>query len=352
MIRKVANYPIKNCKKRKFKSAYYDEEDFKGYVGLVTIIEMGEFFERTDKDREKDYRGYKWLEFYPENSNVALMVCYTNENKIFDYYFDIIKSIGCEDNNPYFDDLYLDVHMDSDGTMSLLDEDELDEALETSDITQELYDLAKKEAEKLMKRIDGKVDKIAEFTNKYFNKINYIDCVRDEDIGETSNDVEKYRQRCGARGIIVREDGKIAVFNKSLKNEYKLPGGGIENNESPAEAFKREIFEETGCRVHIIEFLGTIEEIKTHDSFKQLSYVFVGRVIEDTKKLHVTKEEKIEGAKILWEETEQALNLITDCFDKLLPSPCEEDLLSVYHTKFMVKRDKKILEYYLKNICV
>ena len=50
----------------------------------------------------------------------------------------------------------------------------------------------------------------------------------DEDIGEVSVKMDNPRLRLGARGIVIREDGKIAVFNKSNKNEYKLPGGGIE----------------------------------------------------------------------------------------------------------------------------
>lgn len=62
------------------------------------------------------------------------------------------------------------------------------------------------------------------------------------------------RLRLGARGIAIREDGKIAIFNKSNKNEYKLPGGGLEGEgeEEPEEAFKREVLEEIGCKIEII----------------------------------------------------------------------------------------------------
>lgn len=58
------------------------------------------------------------------------------------------------------------------------------------------------------------------------------------------------RLRLGARGIAIREDGKIAIFNKSNKNEYKLPGGGLEGEGE--EAFKREVLEEIGCEIEII----------------------------------------------------------------------------------------------------
>ena len=168
--------------------------------------------------------------------------------------------------------------------------------------------------------------------------------IMDEDIGEVSVKMDNPRLRLGARGIVVREDGKIAVFNKSNKNEYKLPGGGLEGEEKPEEAFKREVLEETGCKVEIIKKLGTTEEYKSLNNFKQISYVFVGKVLEDTKQLNVTEKEKDEGAKLIWETPEKALELIIDSYDKLIASKYE----SVYNTKFVVLRDRKILEKYIE----
>ena len=165
----------------------------------------------------------------------------------------------------------------------------------------------------------------------------------DEDIGEKTINMENPKLRLGARGIVIREDGKIAVFNKSNKNEYKLPGGGLEGEEKPEEAFKREVLEKTGCEVEIIKTLGTTEEYKSLNNFKQISYVFVGKVLKDTNKLNVTEKEKDEGAKLLWETPKKALELITECFDKLIPSK----YASIYSTKFVVLRDRRILEYYL-----
>ncbi len=172
-----------------------------------------------------------------------------------------------------------------------------------------------------------------------------IDTITDKNIGEESVNVKEFRTRRASRGIILREDGKIAVFNKANKNEYKLPGGGIEGNEEPEKAFLREALEETGCEVEITDFLGTIEEIKTQEAFKQTSYVYVSKVINDTKKLHLTKKEKDEGAKLVWETPENALKLIQSSFDNLVASKYE----SIYHTKFIVCRDTRILQEYMKK---
>lgn len=62
------------------------------------------------------------------------------------------------------------------------------------------------------------------------------------------------RQR--AAGIII-QDGKILLLHrhKSGKVYYIIPGGGIENGETPQQAAKREIKEETDLDVEIGELI-------------------------------------------------------------------------------------------------
>ena len=175
------------------------------------------------------------------------------------------------------------------------------------------------------------------------NSMNLICKLTDKDIGGKTINMENPKLRLATRGIVIREDGKIAVFNKKNKNEYKLPGGGLEGEEKPEEAFKREVLEETGCEVEIIKILGTTEEYKSLNNFKQISYVYVGKVIKDTKQLNVTAKESEEGARLVWETPENPLKLITECYSKIVASKYS----SVYSTKFVVLRDRKILEYYL-----
>ena len=187
----------------------------------------------------------------------------------------------------------------------------------------------------------------AENINKYNlreSNMEIICKITDKDIGEKVINMENSKLRLGARGIVIRKDGKIAVFNKSNKNEYKLPGGGLEGEEKPEDAFRREVLEETGCEVEIIDTLGTTEEYKSLNNFKQISYIFVGKVINDTKQLNVTEKEKNEGAKLIWETPEKALELIAGCFNQLTASKYS----SVYSTKFVVLRDRKILERYIE----
>ncbi len=175
--------------------------------------------------------------------------------------------------------------------------------------------------------------------------MNCIKILTDEDFGLSSIEFNNPRIRYGARGIIVRDDGKIALFNKKNKNEYKLPGGSIDFDESPKDAFIREALEETGCKIKIIKELETIEEHKSLDNFKQISYLFVGKVVKDINKLSLTKKEKDEGAQLLWVDEYEALKLIEGCMDNLIESKYE----NLYHSKFIVLRDKYILQYYINN---
>ena len=153
--------------------------------------------------------------------------------------------------------------------------------------------------------------------------------------------------RYGARGIIKRDDGLIAVFYKQAKNEYKLPGGGIDEGEEPETAFKREALEETGCEVEDIKFLGITKELKSQENFQQTSYVFASRVTKDTGTLQMTQKEIDEGGGLVWLEPKEALAKIINCAGQLK----ESDYDSVYRTKFMNYRDREILRYYIENCC-
>jgi 8-oxo-dGTP diphosphatase len=172
-----------------------------------------------------------------------------------------------------------------------------------------------------------------------------IKIIKDEDIGLKEISFDNPTIRIGARGIVLREDGKIAIINKTLKNEFKLPGGGVEKGETPEEGFIREILEETGCLVKITDKLGTIEEHKSLDNFKQISYLFVGEVVENTNKQNLTKKEQYEGTKLVWVILEEGLELIKNSLNNLKSSKYE----NLYHSKFIVLRDKYILEYYLNK---
>jgi 8-oxo-dGTP pyrophosphatase MutT (NUDIX family) len=63
--------------------------------------------------------------------------------------------------------------------------------------------------------------------------------------------------RIAAYGVIVDDDRiLLAHWNEHGKSGWTLPGGGIEGDEHPIAAARREIFEETGYRASIDRLLG------------------------------------------------------------------------------------------------
>lgn len=112
---------------------------------------------------------YKWLEFYDYNAKILLTAMYNQNNEIIEWYFDIARSIGKENNIPYEDDLYLDVLVTSNGEIILLDEDELKEAYERLEITKEEYDEAYNIANDLIQKVKGNEEKLKQFTNNYLD---------------------------------------------------------------------------------------------------------------------------------------------------------------------------------------
>lgn len=169
--------------------------------------------------------------------------------------------------------------------------------------------------------------------------------ITDEDIGEERVSMKDPFHRKAARGIVLDEEDNIAVFYKKNKNQYKLPGGGLDEGENFEEAFIREVREEVGCEVQIISCLGYTEEYKSKSNYIQTSYVYLGKVIKKLENLELTQMEIDEGGERLWMKPEEALEKMKQNYDHIVAS----EYTSVYSSKIVAKRDIKILEEYLKN---
>lgn len=60
--------------------------------------------------------------------------------------------------------------------------------------------------------------------------------------------------RTRVRGILIK-NGKLLVIHR-IKNNYEyyvIPGGGIENQETMTQALKRELLEEVGIQIKVLD---------------------------------------------------------------------------------------------------
>ena len=147
--------------------------------------------------------------------------------------------------------------------------------------------------------------------------------------------------RNGARGIVIRQDGKIAIFYKSNKKQYKLPGGGIENNETPEIAFKREVLEETGLCVirDSIQEYGQVHRIQKgtkEDIFIQDNYYFLCSVKKDIEQQNLDKYEADEGFTLEFLKPQLAIDVN------------RETILDDF-TQIMLEREALVLELLIQE---
>jgi 8-oxo-dGTP diphosphatase len=154
----------------------------------------------------------------------------------------------------------------------------------------------------------------------------------EEVIGKSAGKKEgKYTKRIAARAIILDLNNNIALLSVSKNNYHKLPGGGLEGRENIEEALKREIKEEVGCEIEILEEVGEIIEYKDKDKQKQTSYCYLARLKGEKGKPNFMKEEIERGFILLWIPLKKAIDLM------------RKDSSKQYDSKFIKLRDYNFL---------
>lgn len=94
---------------------------------------------------------------------------------------------------------------------------------------------------------------------------------------------------------IIEKNGKYLMGNKArdvgpYPNTWRLPGGGVEEGESPEEAVKREVMEETGLEVTRAEKVGHLEDEEPNKHGEMTHYTFHIFRVEVVGKESVTEE--------------------------------------------------------------
>ena len=92
-----------------------EDESINGYIALKYVKEISKPL--TSFCNGKKYigldSGYSILEYVPRDRNYNARVFFDKDNKPLLFYFDINKCVGIENEVPWYDDLYLDVTMET-----------------------------------------------------------------------------------------------------------------------------------------------------------------------------------------------------------------------------------------------
>ncbi len=123
----------------------------------------------------------------------------------------------------------------------------------------------------------------------------------------TKKDISSNFHRA-TRGILIK-DGKLLLLHSKDLDYYMLPGGGIEPDESETSCIKREMLEETGIEVEVVEKTVTVKEYFPNGSF-EANYYFVKFIKQDLSKMTLTEEEISLDIEQIWLDVNDALTLL------------------------------------------
>ncbi|MFD2043700.1 DUF402 domain-containing protein [Ornithinibacillus salinisoli] len=151
---------------REYIQDYIHLRDYKGFVTLLKMNKVTEPLSISYGDKEVCIveAGYSWLQHFPDGKHYSITTTFNQNGEVVQWYIDICREIGVENNVPWMDDLYLDIVVLSTGEVLLLDEEELEEALLEGIIDDSLYDLAWQEANNILASIEKGTFKILDLT--------------------------------------------------------------------------------------------------------------------------------------------------------------------------------------------
>ena len=164
--------------------------------------------------------------------------------------------------------------------------------------------------------------------------MNHFFEIKESDVVKNGNKkiLDTYDIRRSSRGIIFDENNNIALFHVKKKGYHKTPGGGIEDDESPIIALKREILEETGCTIQDINELCVINEYVNVANRLRIAYFFTAKVLQNTGETNLTIDEQESESYIKWVNIDKAIELV------------KSEKPNNYFAKFVKKRCLTALE--------
>ena len=115
------------------------------------------------------------------------------------------------------------------------------------------------------------------------------------------------KTRAGNRAVIVRDE-MILLSHETVSGWWLVPGGGMEDGESPEECCVREVEEETGLIVRPLRKFLTLYEY--YEEYRYISHYFVCEPA-GSGQMRLTDAEKRRGLEPRWLPLQEAVELFS-----------------------------------------
>ena len=116
------------------------------------------------------------------------------------------------------------------------------------------------------------------------------------------------KTRDGSRAVVER-DGMILLSHETVSGWWLVPGGGIEQGETPEECCVREVEEETGVIVRPVKQFLTLYEY--YEEYRYTSWYFICEAA-GSGQMRLTEAEKRRGLEPRWIPLEEAVRIFSE----------------------------------------
>ena len=101
------------------------------------------------------------------------------------------------------------------------------------------------------------------------------------------------QKRMGSGALFLNEQRQILLVNPTYKPQWEIPGGIVEENESPRQACIREVEEELGLAIAPEHLLSIGYQAATDEQTEGIMFIFFGGVLdaEEIAQIKLPKEE-------------------------------------------------------------
>jgi len=122
----------------------------------------------------------------------------------------------------------------------------------------------------------------------------------------------------GVGALILNEKNELLIVKPSYKDHWSVPGGVVDENESPRNACVREVKEEIGLDIENPKFLCVDWTSPTPEKGESLQFIFFGGILrqEQISKIKLQPEEIAEHQFL---PLEKALPLLSEKLKRRIP---------------------------------